>query len=410
MIFLLNIAIIAALAVGGYKLSARSELKGFYWPGLGLKLVAGITVGLLYLYYYDNGDSWVMFNEAVKVKNAAFTSVDGFIRIYFRSDYSEIAEYAYNLQPRAAFMTKILAYFVLITKENYWLSGCYLSLFSFSGFWALANLSYKILQDRWATAIPTLFFPSIVFWTSGMLKEAVAIGALAWVLALLLSVLVLKRFNWRLAILLIICLLLVAYLKYYYAAVLVVTSITFMIAQFILPKKSAWYVEFIVMAFLFGFILSLASLTHINFWPSRFLEVIVDNYYQFLDNSSMSNVVIFRDLAPTIPSLLIHSPKALFAGLFFPLWMSSPNLLKIISVMENWVLLLAAIYAGRQFTLPAKQVHRLLLWAMILFVVTTAVFITFSSPNLGTLVRYRVGYLVVFLLLVTGAINPKRLV
>jgi hypothetical protein len=48
-----------------------------------------------------------------------------------------------------------------------------------------------------------------------------------------------------------------------------------------------------------------------------------------------------------------------------------------------------------------------LLWAMLLFVITSAIFITFSTPNLGTLVRFRIGYLMVFLTLVAGVITNR---
>ncbi len=407
MIEFLNILILAVLAIAGYRISHKSGLISFYWPGLALKLIAGIGLGLLYSYYYTNGDSWVMFNEAIKLSGVAFSSVGRFLDIYILSDYSAFPDYTYILQPRAAFMTKILALMALITNHNYWLSGCYLSMFSFFGFWLAANTIYKIFGSKITAVLPTLFFPSIVFWSSGVIKESIAIGSLAGVLAILVNIYYKKQVDWLNMLLLIIGLLLLLYLKYYYAAVVIVSFTTIFTIRVILPKTSKIYVEIGTILIVFMAILGIASLSHPNFWPSRFLSVMVDNYYQFLEKSSTENVVMFNNLSATIPSFLFYSPKALFAGLFYPLWMKSFHIIKLASVIENWLLLISFIYALRWFKLPKLRDDRFLLWGMLLFVLTSAIFITFSTPNLGTLARFKIGYLLVFITLVTGVITNR---
>ena len=407
MIVFLNILALTGIAVIGYKVSNNSGIKGYYWPGLAVKIIAGISLGLLYRHYYGGGDSWVMFNEAIKLAGSAFSSASSFVDIYLVSDYSAVPDYAYVIQPRAAFMTKILALLALITRHNYWLSASYLSIFSFFGFWLAANTVYKFFGSRMTAVIPTLFFPSLVFWSSGVLKESVAIGSLAGVLAILINAYYKKSIAWLHILLLLMGLLLLVYLKYYYAAVLMVTFATVFTTRAILPKSSSRYIEAGSVLIVFMAILGAASLSHPNFWPSRFLNVMVDNYYQFLEKSSTGNVVRFSDLSPTIGSFLYYSPKALFAGLFYPLWMTSFSWLKLASIVENWLVLIAFISAIRYFKLPNLKDDRLLLWGMLLFVITSAVFITFSTPNLGTLVRFKIGYLMVFLTLVAGVISNK---
>lgn len=407
MIEFLNILILIGIAIIGYRVNKNSELRRFYWPGLAVKIIAGVALGLLYRHYYSGGDSWVMFEEAIKLAGSAFTSASRFADIYLLSDYSAVPDYAYVIQPRAAFMTKILALLSLITNHNYWLSACYLSILSFFGFWLAANTVYNFFGSKMTAVIPTLFFPSIVFWSSGVLKESVAIGSLAGVLAILINTYYKKRIGWLHMLLLLIGLLLLLYLKYYYAAVLMVTFATVFTARVILPKNSSRYIEVGSLLIIFIAILGTASLSHPNFWPSRFLKVMVDNYYQFLEKSSTGNIVKFIDLSPTISSFLYYSPKALFAGLFYPLWMTSFSWLKLASIVENWLVLISFIVAIRYYKLPKLKDDRLMLWAMLLFVITSAIFITFSTPNLGTLVRFRIGYLMVFLTLVAGVITNR---
>lgn len=407
MILILNILVVFALAYWGYHYAKLTDLKSFYWPGLLFKLVAGISLGLIYTHYYEYGDTWSMFHEAIKLENVAFSSFSNFIEVYFKNDFTVVVDFSYSIQPRAAFMTKIIAPLAYVSGGNYWLVSCYLSLFSFAGFWMLANTTYKLFKNKWLAVIPTLFFPSIVFWSSGIIKESIAIGALAILFSMLTNFYLQKRFRWLDLIIVLVSLLLLMYLKYYYAAVLIVTYLTLLLSYLVIPKRSLWYIEATAVFVFFTLILTIASLTHPNFWPSRFLAVIVNNYYQYADKSVVDNMVLFENLSPTIFSLAIHSPKALFAGLFFPLWTSTLDLFKLFSVVENWFILFTLFYAMRRFSIPKNREMRLLLFVMVGFIVIMAIFITFSSPNIGTLVRYRIGYLVIFLIIIAGAISSR---
>ncbi len=408
MMVVVNLILLGGIATWGYYLSRDSGIKLFYWPALALKLMAGIVLGLIYSHYYPGGDSWAMMAEAIKVKEAAFASFGNFRDIFFHNDYSSIVNYAYTMQPRAAFMTKILAAINLVTNNNYWLTACYLSLFSFAGFWVLANAVLWHFKNKWLAVIPTLFYPSIVFWSSGVLKESVAIGSLALVLAIVARFYFQKNVPWHRVLWLIIGFLLLLQLKYYYAAVLAVSLSSLFIARLLLPQASKWYVELGYILGLFALFMALASLTHPNFWPSRIMEVIVGNYYQFAQKSAPANMVTFNGLEPTVLSLLVHSPKALFSGLFAPVWMSSFSLPRLAAVVENWLLLGAFIYSLKGFSLPKSTENRLFFYVMLLFVLVMAIFISFSTPNYGTLVRFRIGYLLVFVIMIGGGIVNRR--
>lgn len=407
-IIILNIAFLLALVFWGYKSSRGSALLTFYWPGIILKITAGIFVGILYSNYYASGDSWVIFAEAVKLKNVAFHSFSTFINVYFGSNYDGISDFAYLLQPRAALMAKLVAPLAMVTNDNYWLTSMYLSSFSFTGFWLFANVIYKITKDKWVAVIPTIFYPSIVFWSSGVLKESLAIGALAGVMAIFISTYTHKKITWPLLLFFFPGLLLLMFLKYYFAAVFFVTVISGYLSRIIVLKRAPWQAEIGSLIAIFLVILGLASLLHINLWPSRFLSVMVNNYHQYVLSSAADNVVEFKNLQPTVLSFLLYSPKALFAGLFFPLWWGTFNMLKLFAVIENWLVLMLFIYAARHFQIPKQREMRILLWLGILFVIITAIFITFSAPNLGTLARYKIGYMFVFVTIILAGIRNRK--
>ncbi len=160
-----------------------------------------------------------------------------------------------------------------------------------------------------------------------------------------------------------------------------------------------------LMITLFTIFLSITSLSHINFWPSRFLAVIVDNYNQFHIKSGTSNVIRFDNLEPSIFSFIVNSPKALFAGLFYPIWINSFSSVKVLSLLESWLVVVLFFFALKNFKLPRDGQVRVMIFSMVMFIILAAVFITFSTPNIGSLVRIRVGYQLVFLILTFSSIR-----
>ncbi len=408
MLLLVNIILLLALIVGGYWFSAsKSELYKYYWPGLIFKLTMGICLGLVYSIYYSGGDTWTFFGEAIKLGKVAFTSFDSLINIYFKDNYSLITNYSYSLQPRAAFMTKILAPLTIITDNNYWLTSCYISLFSFMGYWILANNLYKILGVRWMAVIPTLFFPSIVFWSSGVMKESVAMGAMAAVVGIFIKIYLEKKVALSELFVLVLGLILLLFLKYYFAAILIVSILSLFLSRLTIPVKVNWLIEIGLIFTIFVLILIIASFTHPNFYPPRILFVLVENYKAYHAASNGNNVVVFNNLAPDIASFLVHAPKALLSGMFSPLWYADFTIFRVLAVVENWVILLVFLFSLKYLALPKNRDLRILVLTAVLFIIISAIFITFSTPNLGTLTRYKIGYSVVFIVLVTTLLRNK---
>lgn len=78
----------------------------------------------------------------------------------------------------------ITAFLMIMTNSSEFASGVIMSLLAFSGQWAL----YCTFRHHFPAAyrkrvlIATLLVPSAVFWTSGVVKEAVAIAGMGWMI------------------------------------------------------------------------------------------------------------------------------------------------------------------------------------------------------------------------------------
>jgi hypothetical protein len=110
--------------------------------------------------------------------------------------------------------------------------------------------------------------------------------------------------------------------------------------------------------------------------------------------------VEFRNLRPAALSILENAPWALFSGLFRPMFWEVSSIIKVLPALENTLLLVAVIAALTGVKAYGRLSHRLLLLSVVVYVIVLCVFLTLSAPNLGTLSRYRTGYISFFTFIV----------
>jgi len=367
---LVNLLMIAFIAGVAWRKLAKSDSL-VYWSAAAFHLAAGIALGLFYLLYYDGaGDTFYLFNRATESRNLEFTMDES----------------------RSAFFIYIISFINIITINNYWVTSLWFSIFSFICAYRLVTELDEVFPSlRIASRIALLFVPSVVFWSSGIVKESLAFGAVAILSTYFLSFMKNKKISWKAIIAIIVSLFILLNLKYYVAAVLLPTMITAIIIKKIDPKK------FVVGWYLLAFVLLCVgvSFTHPNFYLSRFLSVIVDNY-NIYDHGEL---IRYHDLSPTWTSILINSPLALFSGLFRPLVFEVHSVPAFIAALENLVILVLFTWKIKFFRTPRPE-NRLIVFAVVLYTVILCIFLALSTPNMGTLSRYRVGFLSFFILLI----------
>ncbi|MDZ7607781.1 MAG: hypothetical protein U5K79_19835 [Cyclobacteriaceae bacterium] len=153
-----------------------------------LKIAAGICLGFVYKYHYQGGDTLVYYNESKTIATYVLSDPLEHVGFYFTNVASEITGLTFYEQPRALFFSKILSVIYLLTGGNYWLMAVMLSIINFL---CVRRLVDQITKRFPVTKLPAVvafyFLPTFVFWTSGILKESLAIGALCLLVALALE-------------------------------------------------------------------------------------------------------------------------------------------------------------------------------------------------------------------------------
>jgi hypothetical protein len=397
MLAALNILFLALLCVWIWKQDAQ-PLHRLFWPALATKCIAGIALGVIYSTYYGSSDTFIFFKLASDQADLARENFGEYLNFLFRRE-----EGFYLGEHRTVFFSKVTSVLALLTGNNYWLASLYYSLLSFFGAWHLSNTIARLFPNiKLAAALAFLFFPSAVFWSSGIIKESLAMAALFFLSAQILKIWMKERITVISVVLVIINTIVIFNLKYYYLAVFIPISLSALLVKLLSEKmqlKSSFVVLILwVVVLCCGF--AAVTLLHPNFAPEKILNVIMFNNKVFMNACTPDDVAHYYRLEPTWMSMFINAPWALVSGLFRPFVWEANTIFKFITSLENLALLMLAVLSLRHIKSVARSSEFLLTFSVIAYCVVLSVFLALSTPNFGTLARYGVGYLPFFALLV----------
>lgn len=383
----------------------HSSIFPYFWYGVAWKLLNGLAFGWLYKHYFLEGDTWQYFYDAQAYAEWAVRAPGAYIESLATGNLPEAMSENFRLsaQPRALFMARLISPLVLVTAGNYWITSIYLSMFSFFGLWLIADkLSGNYPGSRKAAVWAFLFMPGTIFWSAGISKEAIFAAGWGCLIAYLWPYFAGYRFPkfWQ-AILLTLLALVLFNLKYYYMAVLIPALAAVIMAYYLIrpssPYKSWWWLSFFV-AFI-----SLASLLHPNLHLANFLGVVKYNATQIVSKSGPQVLIHFMELDDAVWWSLINAPKALLSGLFRPSLLDWAGIWQNLAALENTFTLIMVLGALKNWRAMDWKNSWWLPCAV--YILLLAILLSLSTPNMGTLVRYKVSFMPLFVFLILSK-NP----
>jgi hypothetical protein len=385
-------------------------LYSWFYTALVYKVLAGLGMGALYIYYYSEGDITVSYSAISRMAVLFYADFDKFMDIYIHANVTGKGELLLEKvinSPRQWFFVKLMIP-VGVLIDNYWMLNVYTSVFSFMGLWNLANRIVSIFPvSKTAVLISFFLFPSVVFWSSGMIKEAVLLGSIGFCMSFYLKwVYEKQRPEIIESTLFLICLWIILNIKYYIFSVLFFLLVTHFVHRMVLSffpwlrpyrlqRIAAYYVLLALLGLSAGWI-------HPNLSLSTFYQVLLENYSATIKMSQAHNVFHLYYFEQSVWGLLLDLPKAFLYGLFGPLWNFDGSTVAWLSVVENVMLIL--IFGYFIYTQHLKKWSGWTLEYLIIvnYVLLLACFLTFASPNWGSLVRYKVSFMPLLLLLLLG--------
>lgn len=377
----------------------NSVLKKFYWPTLLIKLLAGIALGVIYSTYYPNSDTLYFFNSAVHYSQQAHSDFTGYLNFLLSK-----SEGYFLGEARTLFFVKITSVVALLTA-NYWIASLYFSLVSFlAAWWLTITIAQYFKGYELVALIAFLLFPSCIFWSSGIVKESLAMAGLFCITAVFLRMWMENKITVTRIVIVTLSIWVVWNLKYYYIGLAVPILLTAWLTKRIISfwKNKSFGIEILLWTGILITGLVGASLTHPNFFLSRVVKVVASNNASFLTTSASDNVIQYYHLDASWFSMVTNAPWALFSGLFRPMIWEVDSILQVAASVENLILLILTICAIPSWRNLKKSPHRVLIISILAYSVILCVFLALSTPNFGTLIRYRVGFLPFFVFLLVN--------
>ncbi|WP_162051980.1 hypothetical protein [Pontibacter pamirensis] len=411
LVYVLNFLLIGGLVWWMQRQEWAKTLRPYFFPALGLKMICGVLLGLLYTYYYAGGDTTTYHSASLILTAYARQDVAGYLRLLFFNEFESDAFRAtlpfttYADFSNSFYFIKLLSVLNLITSGFYYLNALYLSLFSFWGAARLTAVLCRLFpQWRSAAAVAFLFFPSVAFWSAGLSKDALMFGSMCWVISFALSVAHGERISFWQLLLLPLMLYIFIKVKLFYSAAIIP-----LLLLYITIKSAAEKVNVLkqqpgqVGAFVFAVAggLLLAVLLQ-DFLPIDFLlEHSTRSYYALLEMSVHGPHMVLESMEPSIRGIVYSFPEAMASAVYRPFIGEAREPLYVLLGLENLLLLLLSVIVLASLIkgtgLRIELIHVLFL----LFVLLLGGIVGLTTPNFGTLSRYRIVFLpfLVYLLL-----------
>ncbi|TGE24631.1 hypothetical protein E5K00_05295 [Hymenobacter aquaticus] len=303
------------------------------------------------------------------------------------------------------FLIKLLSGLNLASRGSLLLNGLYLSVFCFVGSWELTAAVARALPatPRGAPLVAFLLWPTVVYWTAGLTKECLLLGSGAWLLALVVRWLYGAEAPRPATLAGAVALAVLQFkMRFFFAALLFAALAglaVIRLTQHLGGARRRW-----VQAALFAATLSVggwgASEISPVFRLNKFTNQLIRINSDLLAGAQARPHIEYEHLAPTVESMLRNAPQAIGSALLRPMPWEDAAPLYVGAGLEN--LLLLAVLGALGVALWRRQPGQLpfaLVLALGFYCLALAALLGLSTPNLGTLSRYRSALLPYLLLL-----------
>ncbi len=369
MYWIVHSIIILTLSFLALKVSKSQISAWVFWVGLSIKLLAGIILGLIFYQYYGLGDTIIFFEAA---NHQDLTNRTG--------------------QPRSDFFITLIRPIVKLSGGSYWITSLWLSFISFVSCWYLViTLSQLYPKIKAICIISFLFIPSIVFWSSGIIKDSIAFSSVA----ILIVILQIFHESKRIRILELILALLSAFillkLKHYLFIVVTIYAAAIFTLKVLNRVPKRWKLIATVLVLSAGFIGT--QNIHPYLKIDRLAWTLYQNNQAILKKTDPENRLDIEIENESWSAVINEIPDAIHIGLFRPSFFDTVPIWGTLHQVENLILTTLIFSSIILLFKTDCRIDRPMIIGAIFCILMLATLLPLSTPNFGTLVRYKNAYL-----------------
>ncbi|MEP5614163.1 MAG: hypothetical protein ABJP45_18060 [Cyclobacteriaceae bacterium] len=388
--WVLHIILIGILGLIVYRAVKNEVSKLIFSTALGLRIITCIVAGFIFYNLYP-GDS-ISFYESAKatLDNHSVWSI--LSSDFVTNDYSK--------QPRVLFFIQILSVALMLSGGSYWIASLYFALLSFTtSIYFVVQFGRLFPSLKPLSVVFFLFLPSVLFWSSGILKDTISYSAFVIVVAQILKAQKGVKIKWLELGIGILALLVLFKIKHYLLIVsFLFAGITLSIYWF---KKLEGIWKWIVAVPTLLILFAMTQFVHPYLKIDRIPQTIYENNQAIIGKTSSENQLDIFVEKPEWNSVLKEMPNSLYTGLFRPTIFDKTPTLGIVHKVENLVLLSLTFFSLLSWLRLKPKINWRLILPALFCIGLLATLLAMTTPNLGSLVRYRNAYLPFLFVLVS---------
>jgi hypothetical protein len=423
--FYLVVIYFVAYAIRNSRYPEGHPWRAYFIPGLTVKIIGAIFIGMLYEYYYNGqGDTFHMFFHSRLINASAQDSIDTWFRlITHTADKGDITDSLYLSQmfwydDASTYLVACVGAFIgTICFTKYLPVVCILAAISFTGFWALfVTFAKQYPKQIQAIAIATLFLPGTVLWGSALFKDTLCMFAVGWITFFSYTCFEKGIFKIKHAILFVLGMICLFEVKIYillaFFPLLLIKSI--LVRTIAIRNRLVRVVFLVVVGFSFVFCVTYVSkvgqkaIIKYSIQNIAITARVTGNYLLKQSERTDGSGYNLGNFEPTAKGILSKTLPAINVTLFRPyIWEARKPIVLLASLESLFMLLftLKIIFTFGPFRLISKILADPNISFCLLFSLIFAFFVGISSYNFGTLSRYKIPctpFYFLFLILVSG--------
>ncbi len=346
---------------------------------------------LLFYYLYDNATDSFVYHHALEELTTCFKEYPADCISFFKSDYAELhisaGLKAYLLtEVRVSFFLKVVLPFFLLSAQNYYLTGAWITFVG--SICLLPFLSLNKKTDTFLIWLLVLLIPSFTFWTVGILKEALVLPILFLLFYLLHKIIETKGKHIQ-SIFLFIAFMFVAWnIKYYLVALFFFVSMVYYVITYVRFSKVSVLILIVV------FMLTGIGLGYMHpalHWKNFPEVVYISNHITCTKYLQAYSCIPF-DLDMSWTSILLNFPKAIVYAFFSLFPWQIHNISSLFAAVESYSFILLFLMMCYNYVTEKITVSTIV-WVTLLFILLAGGLLIMASPNIGSFSRYRIFYL-----------------
>ena len=392
-----------------------------------VKFITGIGIWVIYTFYYkdtQNNDVHKFYNDAVVLHEIRERNPhvfwDCMVGIDFDLDKSNertrLKNWDRNFDEAPfnenRFIIRVNAWLMFVSFKTYFVHILFMCFFSLIGWVLLTNSIFSFTGARNAVlALPILFLPSVLFWTSGVMKEPMLVLGLGLLVSgLLISDLRLQLADikrWQVIGSILLGAVIILFTKFFVLACMIPAGLAYLLLRNKAATSFIWgkYVVVNVLLLLLAFNIHYL-IPRID--PQQMLANKQTHSVKEADYFQAGSRIEIPELTTNVLSTLKAAPVGVWNTLARPYLWEGKNVMMIAAIMENLFLIPFVLFCFAY--IDWKNLKNLNLFLFLLnFSIAYFAVTGMCTPVLGNLVRYKAPVLPLYLFAFAIMVNPKMI-